>query len=39
MKRYAQKGKLLYCKELDIYCKVTSDTEHEWIEVDEVDKK
>lgn len=35
MKIYASKGKLLYCAELNIYCTATTDTEHEWVEVDE----
>ena len=31
----ASKGKVLYCQELNIYCTATTDTEHEWVEVDE----
>lgn len=31
----ASKGKLLYCQELKMYCTATTDTKHEWIEVDE----
>ena len=34
MKRYAPKGKLLYCEELNIYCTCTTDDKHEWTEVD-----
>ena len=35
MKIYASKGKVLYCRELNIYCTATTDKLHEWIEVDE----
>ena len=38
MKQIAGKGKLLYCKELNIYCTATTDTKHIWIEVDEEEK-
>ena len=34
-KKRASKGKLLYCKQLRLYCKATVDTKHEWVEVDE----
>lgn len=39
MKRYASKGKFLYCAELNIYCIATTDTEHEWIEIDKEEVK
>ena len=39
MKIIAKKGKVLYCPELKIYCTATTDTEHEWIEVDESEVK
>lgn len=35
MKQIAKKGKVLYCEELKRYCKATTDTKHEWVEVDE----
>lgn len=35
MKRYAPKGKLLYCEELNRYCTCTTDEKHEWVIVDE----
>ena len=34
-KKVADKGKMLYCKELNIYCTATTDTKHTYIEVDE----
>lgn len=38
-KKIAKKGKVLYCKELDRYCTATTDTLHEWVEVDEKEKE
>ena len=34
-KKIASKGKILYCAELDRYCTATTDTKHEWVEVDD----
>ena len=31
----AKKGKILYCEELKRYATATTDTKHEWVEVDE----
>ena len=31
----ASKGKVLYCEELKRYCSATTDTKHQWVEVDE----
>lgn len=31
----ANKDKVLYCEELKMYATATTDTKHEWIEVDE----
>lgn len=39
MKLIAPKGKLLYSKELNIYCTATTDTEHEWVLVDKENLK
>lgn len=35
----AQKGKVLYCKELNRYATATTDDKHTWIEVDESEVK
>ena len=34
-KLIAKKGKVLYCEELKRYATATTDTKHEWVEVDE----
>ena len=38
-KRIASKGKVLYCQELNRYATATTDTKHEWVEVDESEVK
>ena len=39
MKKIARKGKVLYCKELNRYATATTDTEHEWVEVEKEEDK
>ena len=34
-KMIAPKGKVFFCKELNMYCKATTDKKHEWVEIDE----
>lgn len=38
MKIIAKKGKILYCEELKRYATATTDTKHEWVEVDIIDE-
>ena len=33
IKKVADKDKILYCKELKLYCTATTDTKHKWVEV------